>query len=511
MSGQLAHLEPNLEGIIRQLHEGFQLLDRDYRYLYLNDAALAQSRRPADQILGYTLRECYPGIEDTPFFAALERCLEQGESAFLENEFQYPDNSRASFELRVHPCAAGVVILSTDITSKNELRAQLRQAQKLEAVGRLASGVAHDFNNLITVIGSFTTFALEGLGEPQPALEQVRHDLSEVRRATGRASDLTRRLLAFTRQKPIRVQRANLNSLVGELYRMLVRIIGDNLRIVLNCAPDLWDIHADLGSLEQVVMNLVVNARDAMPSGGTLTLETYNLVNTQPLRVRSDQTLAPGEYVVVAVTDTGIGIRPENLEHIFEPFYTTKPQGEGTGLGLPICLGIVEQAGGHIGLLSEVGLGTTFQVYLPRAEASPLAITADILPRGLNRGAQELIAIFEEDPQMRQLIERSLKNAGYRVVTLEQAPSSARELQKTGVALLITNLSLNKFTGPKLAQLLREHLPTLRVLYVSGEPNAPELNHPADNLLHKPFTPSDLLNAVRTALDDLSGDEKSST
>jgi len=486
--------------VLDRLHEGFQVVDRDFRYVYLNDAAVVHARKERAALLGRTMIETYPGIDRTPLFDVLRRCLATGERAELQNEFEYPDGQHALFELRIQPTGGGLAILSIDVTERQQLQAQLRQAQKLEAIGRLASGVAHDFNNLLTVIGGFADLAKGELSAGTPA---VAH-LQEALRAVERAAELTRKLLALAREAPSRPQRVDLNQLIAGLLQVLPRLVDESCEIATRLAPELWPVEADPGGLEQLLLNLAVNARDAMPRGGRLRIETSNQTLVESVRMRWGRPIAPGDYVLLAVTDSGTGIAPEHLEKIFDPFFTTKPPGQGTGLGLSVCMGIAAQAGGYINVYSEPGQGTTFRVYLPRRESGTRR--SQTRPAGNPRAGNERIAVVEDDAQLRGLMVSVLTRVGYRVTEVEGGPAASEALARiAGLDLLVTDVVMPGVTGPALVELLRRDRPRLPVLFVSGYPGSAiaerHLLAEGETLLEKPFGPERLLTAVRALLD----------
>ncbi|WP_375768212.1 response regulator [Archangium gephyra] len=380
--------------------------------------------------------------------------------------------------------------------------AQLRQAAKVEALGKLSGGIAHDFNNLLSVILSYTW----GLLEELPASHPMREDLEEVRRAGQRAADLTRQLLAFSRRHVMELQSIHLNELVSSTASLLHRLIGEDIELKLDLEPRLGRVRVDPGQLVQVVMNLAVNARDAMPSGGTLCIRTAN-VELEGASEAPVPGLAPGRYVLLRVTDTGVGMDEATQARLFEPFFTTKAPGAGTGLGLPTVLGIVQQRGGAIGVRSRLGQGTTFDVYLPRDEGSAPPATAESAGRMRPDHGDEVVLLVEDDEQVRQLVRRILQHNGYEV--LEAAtPEAAQVLFEQyggSIDLLLADVVMPRMSGRQLAeQLLRSHR-DLKVLYMSGYTEDVALQHgvveSSVSFLSKPITPRALLRKLREVLD----------
>jgi len=393
------------------------------------------------------------------------------------------------------------LIINTDITDKKKLESQLFQAQRMEAIGVLAGGVAHDFNNLLTVINGYSDMVSSSL----PAGDPLHPLVAEIRKAGDRAISLTRQLLAFSRKQILASQILDLNALVGEAEKMLGRLIGEDIDLSAILAPDLGRVKADPGQMEQVIMNLVVNARDAMPTGGLLTLETRN-VHLDPSYVRSHANITPGSYVLLAVTDTGIGMDEATRAQIFEPFFTTKEVGKGTGLGLATVYGIVKQSGGFIEVYSELGRGTTFKIYLPRIDEVPLdekpALGAHETPTGT-----ETILLAEDEEGVRSLIRFTLESHGYTVHTTRDGEEALRVSQELAspIHLLITDVVMPKLSGRALVEQLQARHPQMRVLYLSGYTNDAMVRHGVLEsgvaFLQKPFAPSALAWKVREVLD----------
>ncbi len=482
--------------------EGLQIIDFQWRYAYVNEAVCRHARRSRGELLGRTMMEAFPGIDDTPMFAALERCMRERTPCRMENEFVHADGSRSWFELSIEPAPEGVLVLSVDVTDRKKLEHGLRHAQKMEAVGRLAGGVAHDFNNLLTVIKSFGVFVLDTL-DPQA---QAHADMREVLVAADRAASLTRQLLAFSRKQAVSPRVIDLNALVLEMDRMLRRIVGEHIEVVTAPGDDLWRVRIDPDMCQQVIVNLVVNARDAMPEGGRLTLETANARFDTAYALRRGLSVPAGDYVMLAVSDSGIGMNESMQEHIFEPFFTTKPAGEGTGLGLSTCHGIVGQAGGYIWVYSEPGQGTTIKVYLPRV-ARPADVRASEAPPARAPTGTERVLVVEDDTQVRGLSVRSLRAYGYRVLEAANGVEALRLAEALGepIALLVTDVVMPGMNGRVLAETLQRRQPGLRVLYTTGYTENVIVHHgvldAGVEMLPKPYTPESLARRVRGLLD----------
>jgi hypothetical protein len=398
-------------------------------------------------------------------------------------------------------CVAQVAGSMIDLTERKLLEAQFRQAQKMEAVGRLAGGVAHDFNNLLTAIFAFGKFVRDTL----PPDSRPHKDMDELLRVAKRAENLTGQLLAFSRRQTIAPRVLNLNSIVQDIDRMVRRLLGDDIDFSTNLAPDLWNTRVDRGAFEQVVVNLAVNARDAMPDGGNLTIETQNVELHEGYAKQHGAEVSPGSYVLMALSDSGVGMDAETQQHIFEPFYTTKEAEKGTGLGLSTCYGIVKQAGGYIWVYSELGEGTTFKVYLPRIlehEESPWEAPPPDSLRGTER-----ILIAEDNEHVRIIASRSLAELGYLVVQTSNPDEAiaAAESAAEPFDLLLSDVVMPGMSGKQLAERLQAAQPGLRVLYMTGY-TANAVVHrgvlePGTRLVQKPFTPESLAQKVRQALD----------
>ena len=399
------------------------------------------------------------------------------------------------------PSVGAIVNNYRDATERRSLEQQVIQAQKMEAVGRLAGGVAHDFNNILTAIGGYTDLLLADLPPDDPR----RQDVDEIHRAADRAAALTQQLLAFSRRQVLQPKVIDLNALVSNVENLLRRLIGEDVLLATTLAGDVGRVRADPGQVEQVIVNLAVNARDAMPAGGRLTIETRN-VELDAAYAAEHQTVVPGPYAVIAVSDSGTGMSAETQSHMFEPFYTTKEVGKGTGLGLATVYGIVKQSGGSIWVYSELGHGTTVKVYLPRVDepAEPLAPSTPADAESL-RGT-ETILLVEDEPAVRAVARQILTRQGYAVLEAADGQTALAMVDAGGprVDLVITDVVMPGMSGRSLADRLASRYPGLRVLYMSGYTDDAIVRHgmlePGLAYLQKPFRPDALARKVREVL-----------
>jgi two-component system cell cycle sensor histidine kinase/response regulator CckA len=399
------------------------------------------------------------------------------------------------------PEGAGVIVIAADITERRQLEDQLRQAQKLEAIGSLAGGIAHDFNNLLTVIGGRSHI----MGWRVPAGDPLRRDIEIIEQTSDRAAALTRQLLAFSRKQVLQPRVLDLNDVVTGIDRILQRLIGEHIELAVLAGPEPARVRADPSQIEQVILNLAVNSRDAMPAGGRLTIETKN-VRLEEEYARTHVGVDPGAYVMLAVSDTGHGMDAATQAQLFVPFFTTKEPGRGTGLGLATVYGIVKQSGGHIWVYSEVGRGTTFKMYLPRVDAAADAvIVSEALPpppRGV-----ETVLLAEDDEGVRMLARETLEGSGYTVLEArnpEEALRLARE-HRGPIHLLVTDVVMPAMSGRALADQLATTRPGIPVLFMSGYTGDAIVLHGVLDagaaFLQKPFTPSALARQIRNVLD----------
>ncbi len=517
-AADLQRYEALLRAVVETLPVGLLVTDREAHIVLSNTAAervWGELRVGDDMITRYSATKAWWAdtgkpidINDWPLW----RAVRDGEPVLntaveLEREGTRRYLLKSAVPLR-DPGGqiTGAVIVDQDITARRqaeqqlgETRAHLAQAQKLEAVGRLAGGIAHDFNNLLTVINASSITILQRL----PSGDPNRIDLEEIHSAGERAANLTRQLLAFSRRQILEQEQLDLNTVVLGVGRMLGRLIGEDVTLRFPLAPDLNPIRADRGQLEQVIINLALNARDAMPGGGTLTIET---ANARVRQAGSDASLGllPGAYVKLVVSDTGTGMDEVTRAHIFEPFFTTKPQGEGTGLGLATVYGIVQQSGGGITVSSVPGQGSTFTIYLP--EESETSEPRRAVELAEVAGGSEVILLVEDEPSVRRLTANLLRGYGYAVLEVsrgEEALDLARVTPRP-VDLLLTDVVMPGLSGPELAARLRAELSELRVLFMSGYSDLASRHGYALEgapLLHKPFTPEGLARKVREVLD----------
>ncbi|MCU0626128.1 MAG: ATP-binding protein, partial [Gemmatimonadaceae bacterium] len=416
-----------------------------------------------------------------------------------------------SFDISARPIldgdvVSGAVIVCRDVTARRALEARLQQTQRLDTVGRLAGGIAHDFNNLLTAILGSVSMARETL----PVTHEAQSDLGDVQLAAERAAQLTRQLLAFARRHPVQQESIDVGERVAVMERMLMRLVGPNVQLRMQLAESLWPVRADATQLEQVVVNLVVNARDAMPNGGTLMLRTANrVVDARESASLFPRPLAAGDYVEIIVRDTGTGMDAETLTHAFEPFFTTKPVGQGTGLGLAMCYGIIRQQNGVIWLESEPGRGTTVHILFPRWHGEVAARPEVAAPAPApQRAGTETVLLVEDEPQVRAVTARTLRGAGYRVLEATNGRDGLQvaRRERGAIDIVLTDIVMPEMGGREMVELLRQFVPRVAVLYMSGF-TAGALPIPTDDrearqFLQKPFTPVALLERIRVLLDD---------
>jgi two-component system cell cycle sensor histidine kinase/response regulator CckA len=456
---------------------------------------------------GKTLKAFLNAIhpEDRPQVReALERAMRDRTDPHIHYRTIWPDGTirqvssfgRIFYDGGAPLRAAGV---SIDVTERTELEERHRQSQKMEAIGQLAGGIAHDFNNLLTAIHGYSEILTEAIDSQSPLLTDVR----EIQRAADRATTLTRQLLAFSRNQILEPRILDLRESIHSMESMLSRLIGENIEVVARLAPDVGHVKADPGQIEQVILNLALNARDAMANGGTMIIELAN-AELDASYARRHASVAPGHYVRLSVSDTGTGMDAATRARIFDPFFTTKAHGRGTGLGLSTVYGIVKQSGGNIWVYSEPGRGSTFKIYLPRVD-EPVDQPAPELAAASDGGA-ETVLVVEDEHAVRELVRKVLERAGYRVfvaATPHEAIAIA-EQHPEGIDLLMSDVVLPQMGGRALAEELKAKTNGLRVLYMSGYTDDTIVHHgvldPGTPFLQKPFTARALTNKVRELL-----------
>jgi two-component system, cell cycle sensor histidine kinase and response regulator CckA len=525
--GEVTHFLAVQQDITERVQAEAALRDRESRLRCLIESdiigtgfwdasgAVTQANDEYLRITGYTQDDVAAGRVNfrtmtPPEYAAadtlvLEQLAAGGTVPPWEKELIRKDGRRVPVLVGVGPLKQhqdqGVVFL-LDLTERRALEQQFRQAQKMEAVGRLAGGVAHDFNNMLTAISGYADLLREDLTPGHPGHE----DVTEIRKAVDRAAGLTRQLLAFSRQQVLEPRVLDLNELVRNMEKMLRRLLGEDIELITQVDPALAAARADPGQLEQVLMNLAVNSRDAMPDGGSLTIETRNRVVDAAAAAKSPG-LKPGRYVTFAIHDTGTGMDQATKARLFEPFFTTKERGKGTGLGLSTVYGIVKQSDGYIEVASELGQGSTFTVYLPHVDESPAASSAAPEPGSLTPRGTETILLAEDDAGVRKIVRETLARAGYTVLDAQDGGEALRlaGMYAGTIALLITDVVMPEVNGRDLATRLVGERPSVRVLYMSGYTDDAALRRAiaegSSTYLKKPFGPELLLRRVRAALD----------
>jgi PAS domain S-box-containing protein len=504
-SDTLVTINRQLSAILKASPVAIFMIDPDGKVVLWNESA--------ERIFGFTAEEALgrlpPYLDDDhmPEFWGFvaEAATDASATGFRETKRRRKDGALIDVSVRwarVNDEAGqmlGLMCAIADTTERRRLESHLRQAQKMEAVGNLTGGMAHDFNNLLGIIVGNLDLARTG-ALPDGMRELVEDGL----RAALRGAELTRRLLAFARRQPLKPERVEINGLVKEILELLSRTLGEAVEIKANLSPEVWPVVIDPAQLEASLANLATNARDAMPTGGRLMIATEN---RHLDRDYTDQfpDVRPGDYVLIEVSDTGTGIAPDIIGRVFEPFFTTKPQGKGTGLGLSMVFGFVKQSGGHLNVYSELGAGTTFRLYLPRALAGATQEAAESRP-DIAPSAGETILVVEDNPGMRRVVVRQLQGLGYRVRDVENGPAALEFLAKETADLLFSDVVMpGEMDGYELARRVTARWPRIKIVLTSGFPEA-KLNGGFENSLHlrllsKPYRRDDLARLLRDVLD----------
>ncbi|HEV8241641.1 MAG TPA: response regulator [Thermoanaerobaculia bacterium] len=502
---RLAASESRHRMVMEQAHDAILILELSYRILEANREAERVFGRPRAELIGRHYDDFVVEEERDDVAACRRRLIAESVQRTDDRHFLRPDGTRFGVEVSAALVRVGesgepiVISILRDTSERRRLEAELQQAQKMESLGRLAGGVAHDFNNMLGVINGYAELLLAR----RPDDQSLHTFATEILHAGQRAAGLTRQLLAFSRRQILQPRILHLNRVVVDVERMLRRVIGEDVELVTDLAPELPEVEADPGQLEQVLLNLAVNARDAMPRGGRITLTTRQ-VDVDEEAAAADPGLRIGQYVLLSVRDTGHGIPPEVHEHLFEPFFTTKEMGKGTGLGLATVLGIVGQSGGHVHAVPGLESGACFEVYLPRAQARAEA-PAPTAPAQPARG-NETVLLVEDEPALRALVRQLLGAGGYTVIEAADATAALQvsAAHQGAIDLLLTDVVLPGRSGTELAAELTARRPAVKVLYMSGYTDDRVVrNGPLEagaTVLQKPFDAMTLARKVREAL-----------
>lgn len=501
---KLANAEQRYRALLDNARDAITVLTPGGVILEANRAWERLMGVPREHALGRNVADFAPDPK-SGLQSEYDKAVAQRGGSVPPSLIRRPDGTEIQVELsRTAVEIAGekfILSIGRDVTDRLRLEEQFRQAQKMEAIGNLAGAIAHDFNNLLSVILSYAALALGDLKPGNP----LREDLEQVKRAGERSCDLTRQLLAFSRQQLLQPQILDLNAILAGMEKMLRRLLGEAVQLSLLTFTNIGRVHVDRGQIEQVIMNLAVNARDAMPSGGKLSIETGN-VDLDAVYAAQHHGLTPGPYVMLAVTDTGTGMDAATRARIFEPFFTTKEMGKGTGLGLATVFGIVTQSHGHIWVYSEPGKGTTFKIYFPRREPVADDELPAVAPTTGLRGSETVLLVEDED-QVRALARRILGQNGYNVLEAQNGGEAFLicEQFEARIHLLVTDVVMPRMSGKQLAERLAVVRPDMRVLFMSGYTDNTIVHHGVLDagvaFLQKPITPDAFLRKVREVLD----------
>ncbi|HKU28251.1 MAG TPA: ATP-binding protein [Candidatus Sulfotelmatobacter sp.] len=513
-----AFVEQSSEGIFRLEYDPpvpCHLSPREQYDLALHSGYIAECNDAMARLYGRSSARELIGRPISEFFILHDPVTKHLMEDFIRSGYRVSDAESRELDAKGNSkifrnTMAGVVVdgkwvrtwgISRDVTERSHLEAQLRNAQQMEAIGRLAGGVAHDFNNILSIIMGHGELLLKTANLD----ERARNGVEQIRRAADRAASLTQQLLAFSRKQVLQPRVLDLNKSVSDVQKMLARIIGEDIELVASLHPSLMPVKADPGQIEQVLMNLAINARDAMPQGGRITMETAN-IEISPEQGR-DIDLPAGHYVMLLVSDTGHGIDSSTLPHIFEPFFTTKPMGKGTGLGLSMVYGIVKQSGGSIQVQSETGRGTSFRVFLP-AEDGMQPVQKSQGPDAGVSGGSETVLIAEDEPDLRELTRIFLQDYGYKVIQASSAEQGLKiaDAFPEPIHLLLTDVIMPGMSGRQLAERIQQKRPQTKIIYMTGYTDDMVVQHkvlePGVNMLQKPFTRLELARKVRSTLDE---------
>ncbi|OLD16352.1 MAG: hypothetical protein AUJ01_10645 [Acidobacteria bacterium 13_1_40CM_3_65_5] len=499
--------EERFRALVENSSDALFLIDAEGRVTYVAASSQRHLGWKPDEMLGQSVFDfLHPDDRELAGIRMTEALQRPGETVAAEVRFKHADGTWRIMEAvgvnrLKDPSVGAIIVNARDITERRKLEEQLRQAQKMEAVGQLAGGVAHDFNNLLTAILGYCNLMIDDIPKEDP----LRQDLEEIKSAGERAAALTRQLLAFSRRQMLQPQVVDLNALVRQLEKLLRRLISEDVELVTALAPSLPAVKVDPASIEQVLVNLAVNARDAMPDGGRLTIET-STVELDSSYVGTHPSVVPGRYVMLTVSDTGQGMDAATRARIFEPFFTTKDQGKGSGLGLATVYGIIQQSGGSIWVYSEPGQGTSFKVYLPTTESTASTRASDRGGDSAKKGWETVLLVEDEDA-VRALAREVLRRHGYVVLEARHGLDALRlaERHPDTIHLMVTDIVMPHMSGRDLADRLAEVRPKMKVLFMSGYTDHAAMHRhltPGAAFLQKPFTPETFARKVRSMLDE---------
>lgn len=497
-----------LSHALRNVSESLSVFDLSGNIIFVNESFIKTYGYSKEELIGQSINKFHPSQNPRQIFKPI---IEKTLKGSWEGEITATRKGGENFSIyiRTSPVLGDdglpivIVGVARDITEKKLLEDQLRQSQKMEAIGQLAGGIAHDFNNLLTVIEGYTELLFSNISESDASYSFVR----QIKKAADRATSLTSQLLAFSRRQILQPKTIDVNILVSEMSVMLKRLIGENIELTTMLSPDIGYIKADRGQMEQVLMNLAVNARDAMPDGGLLTVETKAVSLEAALYERHHSGIRKGMYVMLAITDNGVGMDSETKERVFEPFFTTKEKSKGTGLGLATVYGIVKQSGGHLWVYSEPGKGTTFKIYLPMVKSKrkikekPEAAIEDL-------HGSETILVVEDEFMVRELVCDTLRASGYTILEAANGKQAIDVFSsnKDKIDLVLTDVIMPEMSGRKMIETLYEAHPNITALYMSGYTDDAIIKHgvlePGMAYIQKPFSPKALIQKVKEVLDE---------
>ncbi len=487
---------------------GILITDRKGDILWSNKSFTDLAGFTKDEVLGKNPRILNSGKQPTEFYKEMWNTILSGRTWHGELVNRRKDESLYTEDMTITPVKTSgdeithFIAIKQDITERKKLESQLIQSQKMEVVGQLAGGIAHDFNNLLTIINGYSSTMIDGMAPKDP----IRADLQEILRAGERATELVSKLLIFSRRQVTQLKVIYLNNLIIDMQKMLSRLIPESIEFILLPAKDLGAVKVDVGSFEQVLTNLVINATHAMPYGGKLTIETQNVTLDEASTFRHAN-IKPGDYVLLSVTDTGTGMSEEVKQHLFEPFFTTKPKDKGTGLGLATCYGIVQQSGGNIEFYSELGKGTSFKIYLPRVKEVPAEWYTSEKISDLPRGTEKILVV-EDEPAVRHFTVHVLHQLGYSTVEATNGEEALQLLKKDSKHhpdCILTDVVMPRMGGKELAEKVKGFAPKIKIVFMSGYVENVELESgsviTSQNFLKKPFTSRSMAYKIREILD----------